>query len=178
MANKNKTVYLRGKIYWAKIFGDPRPNYAKDGREWTFEFEPESEEAVKNAGLMDKMKDKSEKKGYEGRKPFMTLKRKEFKFNGDPQEHIRVVDAENQPWPENTLIGNESVVDVKINIVEYPGKNDGVYANAIRVLELVPYQSSDFEPIDKGDKYYRKPKEKAEDTFAKDFGLDDDVPVE
>src|SRR5687768_9115003 len=77
LANKNTTVFLRGYIYWAKIFGDPRPNYNRDGREWTFEFEPQDLEAVKAAGLQAKLKDKSDKKGYENRAPFMTLKQKE-----------------------------------------------------------------------------------------------------
>lgn len=171
MANKTVTIYLRGRVFWAKIFGDPRPNYNRDGREWTFEFEPEDYAAVKNAGINDKLKDKSDKKGYEGRAPFMTLKQKELDFEGNKRDPIRVVDADRQPWPDDKLLGNGTVVDVKLGIVDYgPGKRAGVYPNAIRVLDLVPYASSDFAPLDETDPY--KPK----DTFAEDFGIAEDKP--
>lgn len=174
---KRATVYLRGRIFWAKIFGSPRPNYDGDAREWTFEFEPNknSVEILAEHGLDDRLRDRADKKGYEGRDPFIILKRNEFKVDGSPNEHIRVVDATNESWDEkaNGLIGNGSEVDVKVTIVDYgPRKKDGIYPVAIRVLDLVPYQRQEFEPLDEDDKYYKAAKSKR-DTFAEDFGLAD-----
>lgn len=175
MANKTETVYLRGKLFYAKVLGDPRPNYNGDGREWTLEFEPSDMAAVENAGLSYRMKDKSSyvnKKGekpYEGRAPFMTLRQKELNAQGERRDPIRIVDASNRPW-DGRLLGNETLVDLKIGIVEYgPGKRDGVYPNAIRVLELVPYESSDFAPLSEEDEHY---KPAPADTFHDDFGLE------
>lgn len=174
--NKTVTVYLRGTFYWAKIFGAPRPNYNRDAREWTFEFEPDEDsvQLLTDHGLRDRIKDNSHKKGYEGRKPFLNLKRKEFRYDGEPNDPIRVVDASNGSWPANTLIGNGTIGDVKVNIVDYgPGKKKGIYPQAIRVLDLVAYESKEFAPIAKDDPYFSKVK-KQEDTFKKDFGLEDD----
>lgn len=173
---KRVTEYMRGRIFWAKIFGAPRPNFDGDAREWTFEFEPDENgvRTLKEHGLSDRLKDKRDKKGYEDREPFLILKRKEFKYDGDPNEHIRVVDAQNQQWSDNRLIGNGSVVDVKVTIVDYgPRKKDGIYPTAIRVLDLVPYERQEFAPLDEDDEYVQKAQTQ-KDTFAEDFGLDED----
>lgn len=173
---KRVTEYMRGRIFWAKIFGAPRPNYDGDAREWTFEFEPDENgvETLEEHGLEDRLKDKRDKKGYEDREPFLILKRKEFKYDGDRNEHIRVVDAQNQPWSGNALIGNETVVDVKVTIVDYgPRKKKGIYPTAIRVLDLVPFVPQEFAPLDEDDEYVQAAKEQ-KDTFARDFGLEDD----
>lgn len=180
---KRVTEYMRGRIHWAKIFGAPRPNYDGDAREWTFEFEPDDNgvETLRKHGLSDRLRERRDKKGYEERGPFLILKRKEFKVDGTPNEHIRVVDARNQTWGDNRLIGNDSLADVKVTIVDYgPRKKKGIYPVAIRVLELVPYQRQEFEPLDDDDEYVRAV-EKQEDTFRQDFGLEDeeeDVPFE
>lgn len=174
MTQKSVMEYMRGKIYWAKIFGPPRPNYNGDAREWTLEFEPDETgvETLASHGLKDRLKDQSHKKGYEKRAPFLNLKRKEFRNDGEENEHIRVVDANNGSWPDNTKIGNETIGDVKVKIVDYgPGKKKGIYPIAIRVMSLVPYKSNEFAPVDKNDPFFEEAKKL--DTFAKDFGLDE-----
>ena len=179
MSKKRDTVYLTGKIYWAKIFGDPRTNYNEDGKEWAFEFEPDaaSEKELRGRGLGDRIKDGRKKDGtfragYDTRAPFINLKRNELDYQSKPNENIRVVDAANQTWPEKTLLGNGSIVDVKVNIVDYgAGKFDGIYPQAIRVLELVPYESEDFAPLPDDDPRKQKAKSLAPD-FKADFGLE------
>lgn len=178
---KRETVYLTGKLHWVRVFGTPRTNYNEDGREWAFEFEPneQSIDELDARGLRDRLKDGRKKdgtirKGYEDRKLFLVLKRKEFDYEGAPNENIRVVDAANQPWNEKSMIGNGTDADVKVSIVDYgPGKFDGIYPVAIRVLELVAYVSEEFAPLDDGDPR-KMAVQKAKDDFAKDFGLDDD----
>lgn len=183
MANKRTTLYLHGRIYWAKIFGAPRRNYDGDAREWTFEFEPDEDslEELRNMklDLEDRVKDKSHKKGYENRGAFITLKRGEFKSNGEKNEHIRVVDAAGQPWG-GALIGNNSEVDVKVNVVDYgPRKKAGIYPQAIRVLDLVEFEREEFAPLPKDDERRVKAEAKRQavaDDFANDD--DDDVPFD
>jgi hypothetical protein len=166
------TLYLTGKIYWAKVLGNPRPNYSKDGNEWTFEFEPNAEgvKALKNAKLADRLKDK-----YEDRGRFLTLRKAELAKDGKPNTPIRVYDNENQAWPAETLIGNGSVVDVKLDVRDYgPGKKQGVYPIAIRVTELVPYVSSEFGAMDNDAKPEKAASKPAPRTLRDE--LDDDLP--
>ena len=183
-SKKRETVYLRGKIFWAKIFGAPRTNYNEDGREWAFEFEPNENgvDVLDSHGVADRLRDNKDKngnvkKGYENRKPYLILRRNELDYEGNTNEHIRVVNSENQKWPENTLIGNESVADVKIQIVDYGrGKKKGIYPVAIRVLDLVPYETNDFAPLPEDDEYKGKTSNNHAPDFEKDFGLEEDEP--
>lgn len=181
MSSKRETVYLHGYIYWPKIFGAPRKNYEDTGREWRFEFEPDAESVAKltERGVGDrvrlgKKRDGTFRKNYEDRAPFMDLKRDEFDYEKNLNDPIRVVDAANQPWNDKTLLGNRTEVDVKVNIVDYgAGKFKGIYPQAIRVLELAPYVSEEFEPLPQDDPRVRAVKTKTDD-FRKDFGLEED----
>lgn len=175
------TVFLSGKLYWAKVLGDPRPNYQGDAREWTFEFEPNEEglKVLKQHKLTDRLKDK-----YDDRGRFIVLRKTELNKDGNPNPPIRIYDANNEDWDRSVLIGNESEADVKIDIRDYGlGKKKGVYPVAIRVTSLVPYQSSEFGAMDGTDRPARAAS-KAKSTFEEDFGLtstadelDDEIPV-
>jgi len=186
MSRKRETVYLQGKVYWAKVLGTPRMNYEETGREWTFEFEPDEQSIATLAerGLADRCKDRrikqdgTPRKGYENRAPFMYMSRDEFDSNGRPNDPIRIVNAANQPWNDKTYLGNETLVDLKVNIVDYgKGKHAGIYPQAIRVLELVPYVSEEFAPLDEDDPRVKAARQKTDD-FNKDFGLEDEPEPE
>ena len=60
--NKRETVFASGKLYWAKIFGEPGPNYDGDAREWTLEFTPDDVSFLKERGLLERLKDKEDAK--------------------------------------------------------------------------------------------------------------------
>lgn len=187
MASTKKTLYITGKISWAKILGDPVENYNKDGREWTFEVEP-SEGGIQQL-VEQKLTDRIKGRGYNtgtknqhaDREPFIQLKRPEFTKDGEPNEPIRLYDENDVKWdaklnekgqPTN-LIGNGSSVDVKLDVRDYgPGKKKGIYPIAIRVTEHVPYQASEFGAMDE-----QLPVTKKIDTFKQDFELDDELPV-
>lgn len=178
MAAVNKaTVFMSGEVYWAKVLGEPRPNYNGDGREWAFEFEPDEDglAKLKQHKLTDRLKDK-----YEDRGKFLVLRKTEFNKDGNPNPPIRIYDADDNEWDRTKLLGNKTKVDVKLDIRDYgPGKKKGVYPVAIRVKELVSYQSSEFGGMDKGDTDVpaKAPKK---DTFLKDFGLEelnDELPI-
>lgn len=173
---KRKTVYLQGYLYWVKILDAPRPNYDGDAREWTFEFEPNEDSValLQEHGVDDRLRDRKNKKGYEEREPFIILRRGEFKADGERNEKIRVVDAANNAWNTSEKIGNRTLADVKVQIVDWGArKKKGIYPLAIRILELVPCVLNEFAPLPEDDPHYIAAKSK-NDQFRKDFGLDED----
>lgn len=138
------TIFASGKIYWAKIFGTPRPNYDGDAREWTLEFEPEDTSFLKEHKLLDRLKDK-----HEDRPPYLVLRKSELSKDGEKNEPIRVYDEDNQTWDPSKMLGNETKADLKLIIADYgKGKKKGIYVNAIRVTGYVPYVSNEFAGMD------------------------------
>jgi len=176
-------VFIAGKLSWAKVLGEPVPNYSKDGREWTFELEPDEKglKTLLGHGLADRVKGKGYNIGTKGqhaeRQPFLQFKRPEFGKDGSANDHIRIYDADDQKWDSETLIGNGSGSDVKLDIRDYGvGKKKGVYPVAIRVTDHIPYESSEFGGMASDDDTPKK-KTVKKDTFKEDFNLDDEVPV-
>lgn len=186
MASTKSIVFISGKLSWAKVLGDPVPNYNKDGREWTFELEPNEAgiQTLLKHGLADRIKGKGYVIGMRGqhadRTPFIQLKKSELNREGEKNTPIRIYDADDNVWDQNTLIGNGSAADVKLDIRDYgPGKKSGIYPVAIRVTDHVEYTASEFGGMeDKGEDDFKpaKGKGKKKDTFKEDFGLDDDIP--
>lgn len=142
--------YATGRIRWAKILGDPVPNYNRDGHEWTFDFYPNAEALA----LFKELKiDNKMKEDKEGNK-FLRFTQKSHQANGKPNFPITVVDARNQQWDVNTKIGNDSLGEVKFKVVDYgKGKPTGVYPQAVRVLEFKPYVRQEFAPLPEDNEY-------------------------
>lgn len=173
MAGNTTTFIVRGHLVYAKVLGAPVLNYNKDGKEWTFDFVPldpeKLESQLEEVGIEDRLRKKSKTKYpvMDGR-PYMSFKQKELKANGEPNQPIKVVDAANKPWDNNRLLGNETVADVKFVVVDNgPNKYKGVYPRGIRVLDLVPYEASEFDDIAEDDEYASAAKEAA--AAAKEF---------
>ena len=165
------TVTLRGKAYYAKILGDPIPNYNKDGREWKMDLilTKAALPELKKLGISDRVKSKED---YCDGQPYLTFKQRELKKDGSTNKPIQVVDVRNKPWDQDTLIGNGSDVDVKFVVVNYgPGMKDGVYIRGVRVLNLVPYNKPAFDELSEDDEFYSG---EAPDSFTAD-DLDDDI---
>lgn len=142
--------FLRGEIRWAKVLGDPVDNYQGDGKEWTFDL-------VLDESSLSKI----EELGYEHLKDLKdendTVKRKgcvlrmKKKFNPDHPYPIKVVDKDGKSWNDEALIGNGSLVDVKIEAISF-GKMMGLYPRAIRVNKHVAYEAKDpFADFDEDD---------------------------
>lgn len=184
-ANKPVTAVLRGKTSFAKIVGDPRLNYTKDGKEWSMDLEltKAGVKDCKDLGITSKVKMKP---GYLDGAPHIRFKRTELNKDGEPNKPIPIVDITGKPW-DGRLLGNGSVVDVKFRVVDYGvGKPQGIYIQKVRVLELVPYeQAEDMPDLSEDDEYFAKyaaaeqetltRKETEDRQFKKDFGLDDEV---
>jgi hypothetical protein len=155
LANFN---YVTGKIQWAKVLGDPVPNFSKDGFEWTFDLVPNEEGLALFAelGIMDKMK-----KSKTGGPDFIRFTQKKQQANGRENFPITVVDARNRPWDPKIVdgkvtnaIGNDSLVEVKFKVNNYGvGKPTGVYPQAIRILEHKEYVRQEFAPLPEDSPY-------------------------
>jgi hypothetical protein len=165
MAAAPKAIeFMSGILYWAKILGAPRLNYNGDGTEWTVEFMPDANgiAVLKKHKLLDRLKVKDDRTNV------LVLRKKGKNADGTDADPIRILDKEDAAWPANTLIGNGSKADVKVSIRDYgPGKKKGIYVEAIRITEHVPYVSSEFAAMDQK----KEPKAK-KDVFSEDFELE------
>jgi hypothetical protein len=157
--NMAKYHYLTGRINWAKVLGDPVDNYNKDGKEWTFDFTPDEEgrALLEELGLGKKLKNKDDERGI-----FIQFKQKAHRADGTPNRPITVVDARNRLWDPKIVngqvtnkIGNNTLGEVKFEVVEYK-TTIGVYPQAIRVLDLVPYVRQEFAPLPEDNEFVRK----------------------
>lgn len=196
MANsKPSTLVFRGRLQYARVLGDPVLNYNKDGQEWKFDFIPNDPEgAVKeltSVGVRDRLRSLTDSEGnprYEGQE-YMSFKQNAERRDGTPNQGIRVEDMYGNAWPEDVLLGNDTVADVKFVVIDNGrGKFHGVYPRSIRVLDLVPYQSKEFTPIDESDPYFAKAAEAAKEIAMikgvapkvperTEEELDDEIPV-
>lgn len=165
------TVFVSGKLYWSKL-ERAVDNYEKTGKEWTVDFVPDDIQFLKDNRLLDRLK--------EGKDPiegdYIRLRKPEKDKDGKDNEPIKVIDGDNQPWVKGTAIGNGSVADVKLTIADFgAGKKKAIWAKAIRVTDLVPYESDEFGGMDtktpKADTKGTKTKKKAEE-----LDVDDDIP--
>ena len=195
---KTTTEFVKATLYWPKIVGDKAlvNNYANTGREWPFAAEPEDTEFLKKHRLLDRLKDplayanrledrglddkaEAARQAAEGRSDYLLLKKPEFNKDGEKNPPFRIIDSDNEPWGEERLIGNGSKADLKLTIVDWgPGKKKSIWCAAIRVTDLVSYQSDEFAGMDsspaKEEKPKRKPRTKKTDDEMAD--LDDDIP--
>lgn len=173
------TVYASGTLYWAKIVGDGalHDNYERTARQWATEFEPDDPSFLKDHGLLDRLKEKEDPKNPDkGR--FLVLRKPELNRDGEKNDPIRIYDEDNQAWPNDQLIGNGTKADLKLSIIDWgKGKKKSIWVTAIRITDLVPYESNEFAGMDSGDDTETKPKSKPKTkTTKKDEELDDDIP--
>ena len=189
-------IVLRGKLHWAKVLGKPRPHtgnpkYDK-GPYWSVDLTPNAEslETIKKYGLMNKLKDpedirrKAKKLGKESKEDrtedFMSFRHLAKNKDGEDNKPIKIVDVTGQAWSEDKLLGNETMADVKVKVVDYGSDSEkGTYIQAIRVLDLVPYEGgSDFEPLSEDDEFFAKRAEPVkQDNPAPAFDVDEDDEV-
>lgn len=173
MSNRTN-VFATGRVYWAKVFGEPRLNYDGDGREWTVEFAPDDVSFLKDHKLLDRLKDKEDDKNPD-KGDYLVLRKKAETADGKENEPIRVYNEDNEPWDSNQLLGNGTRVDAKLTIVDYgKGKKKGIYLQALRVRDHVPYVSNEFGAMD-GDVDAPVKKKSTKEKIMDDLP-EDDIP--
>jgi len=184
------TVFVPGKVYWAKIVGNKalHDNYDKQfggenpGRQWAYELVPDDVSFLKDHRLLDRLKDKEDPK-IPDKGDFLILKKPEFTKDGERNDPIEIYADDNSDW-DDRLIGNGSRVVAKLTIADFgKGKKKAIWTNAIRVEELVPHEGGSsgngFGEYDGATgKTPAKPKAKTPPKKADPFldDLDDDVP--
>lgn len=181
-------ITLRGRTQYAKIFGDPLDNFDGDGKEWKLDFIVDDDrdmDRLKKLGILGRVKQKED---YLDGAPHMTLRQRTSKEKvrdefGDMVEQwanpIYVVDVQGKAWDRTKLIGNGSVVDIKLRVADYgKGMQKGVYINGIRILDHVPYARPLFDELDEDDPYNLKANDKAkkQESNADPEDLDEDIP--
>lgn len=181
---KTTTIIIRGELNWSKVLGKARPytgnpKYDK-GPYWSVDITPddESRKKLKAAGIVNKLREPNDK---DTRKTsFLTLKVLQNKKDGTPnldadgrQIVPKVSDVQGNKWDAG-LIGNGSVADVKINVVDYEGTT-GVYFQAMRVLKHVPFEGEDFAPISEDDAFFSEPAKPVANTASIDDFDDEDI---
>jgi len=148
---------IRGKTWFAKILGEPVPNYNKDGKEWTVDviLSKSAVKELKAFKLGSKIKSIDKEDSEFNGQPFIRFKQKAARADGTPNRPMKVVDITGKDWDQETLIGNGSDIDVTFDIVDY-GQVKGIYVRVIRVLKLVPYTGGgvEIEELDKDDPFY------------------------
>jgi hypothetical protein len=140
-----KSVLLEGKCRWASV-QSPKDNFAGDGQEFSIDIECDAQTLadLQEQGLSSKKKLKETDDG----RTFLTFKRPTMSKQGKELSPVAVVGPDLMPVSE--LIGNESLVKVKVDLIPYSNKfGTGHVARlvAVQVLDLVAYsaQSSTLE---------------------------------
>ena len=186
MSKNIVTVTFRGKLSYAKILGDPVLSYDKASKEWVFDLaiDQNTVKEAKKLGIGDRVKTKED---YLDGRPYLTFKQRELKKDGSPNFPIKVEDIRGKAWDQSKLLGNETDADVKFVIIDNPGMKKGVYVRSVRILNLVPYEKSEFTPIDEDDPFYKNLAAAEEMAAAaaqdnegpgpRDDDLDDDISL-
>lgn len=132
-------MIINGTAYWAKVVGAPGWGYKKQHKEWSIDvaISEDTRKALLAAGVDGaSIKNKGDEKG-----DFLTFRRRETKANGDPGKPIAIVDAKGNDWDGKTLIGNGTLIQVKLALNEQEGKKTfkpGLIK--IRVVKLVEFE--------------------------------------
>lgn len=180
---KSEVITLRGKTNYAKILGEPMDNFDKNGKEWKLDFILEDRKdlaRLKALNVSDRVKQKED---YLDGAPHMTLRQKteQVEENGRKvwKNRLKIVDVTGQPWDETKLVGNGSVADIKLRIADYGrGMKAGIYIVGIRILELVPYNSSVMDELDESDPYFQKANQERQAVFLREEVEDDFIDDE
>lgn len=193
--SKDKIIVIRGVLNYAKVLGAPRkhtglPQYDK-GPFWSVDVTPDarSMKIIEENDLEDKLRPKKKKDAEKiaadrnrvGTGKFLSFKHLLKRTDGSENQPLRVVDARGNKW-NGELIGNGTVADVKVKVVDYgPGSEMGTYIQALRILDLVPYEGAgDFEALSEDDEFFARATDEETENTADDFGdedEDDDVPA-
>lgn len=150
VARNVEWYYFKGKASWARV---QLPDL--EFKNWNIrvyltpeslvEFNKLKEPKGDVEGILNEVKQDDEGS-------YITLKRPMFKNWGKGDEPLtppEVIDANNQPIPNSTLIGNGSDVTVKVECYKYrkpfnKGQGRAIRLVGVKVEHMIPYSRKDF----------------------------------
>ena len=135
------TVFVEGKVYWAKIVGPKalHDNYDRDGRQWAYELVPDNVDFLKEHRLLDRLKEANDPANPD-KGEYLVLKKPEYNKDGEKNDPITIIDADQNEW-DGKLLGNGTGVVAKLTIADFgKGKKKAIWTQAIMVTDLVPYE--------------------------------------
>jgi hypothetical protein len=130
-------MIAQGKAEWARILGSATQNEFEEAPLWSIDLRVEDEEKTRLEGLGLKPKTKDDH--------VFNFKQKLLRKDGTENSGPNVVDVSKQPWPEDNLVGNGSLVKVAFNTYEHKMTSQyglGKGLQAVQVLEHVAYGGS------------------------------------
>jgi hypothetical protein len=118
---KLETKIIQAKAYWCKVLGKPRPSYDGKSQEWTVDvlFDKDGLKALQEFGI-DRFYIKKGKPNKDNTpneltgKPVVKFVRKSVKSDGTQANPVPIRDENGDPWDPTKLIGNGSVVNLKL----------------------------------------------------------------
>ena len=153
---KIETKIIQAKAYWCKVLGKPRPSYDGKSQEWTVDvlFDKDGLKALQEFGI-DRFYIKKGKPNKDNTpneltgKPVVKFVRKSVKSDGTPANPVPIRDENGDPWDPTKLIGNGSVVNLKLMKfkVTLPGQPARwkPYLLEMQVWDHVEYEGKSYE---------------------------------
>lgn len=138
---------IRGSAFYAKVLGKAPLGYDKTeaSREWSIDvgIDAATRKQLIAMGVGDYVKNKGDK--HPAKDDFIGFKRRAQKVDGDPAKPIRIVGPDGEPWPQDKLIGNGSIVNIQFALNEKAKGGLKPSILAIQVWEHVAYEGGDRE---------------------------------
>lgn len=135
-----RTYIVQGKAKWTKLLGEPRPGYDESSKEWSVDLYLD-EEGKKEflASGADKFYVKSNEDGE-----FVRFVRKATKADGSAGRPVSVEDDHGQPWDQQRLIGNGSILNIKYSLNTV--KSKGQMRNKPSIIAVQVWNHEPFKP--------------------------------
>lgn len=152
--NQIETKIIQAKAHWCKLLGKPRDSYDGKKQEWSVDIEWDKEglKALQEFGI-DRFYVKKGKPNKDGSpsaltgKPVTKLTRNALRSDGSKANPVVIRDENGEPWDTSVLIGNGSVVNLKLMKFEVKLPNQPArmkpYLLEMQVWNLVPYEGND-----------------------------------
>lgn len=139
-------MLIKGKAAYTRVVGQPHKNkFNPDVDQWSFDLtvDKEAQQTLLEAGMRKTyLRDKED-----FRETFISFTRDATKKDGSPGKPYEIVDAQGQPWPEDVLIGNGSVLNVIVTLNERTFRGEKFLKPScikLQVWQLVEYKKADF----------------------------------
>ncbi len=141
-----------GVTKWFKGLGEPRDNFNKDGKEWSFQISVGSPEKL----LFRQAKVKKSIKFDEELGDFVTVSLPSSDKKGNANKPFKVEDTDGNDWPEDKWIGNGSTIKATCRLDTYSFTKDGQKIEGAKLIPTrvvitnhVPHQSKNTTKADK-----------------------------